>query len=160
MAEITKMPASNSVALTVDDGSKRFEIKNNQGEIIGEFSITPSDLGIYERYAQMQQEIDEIVKPIEDMKEDMTLEAFTAATAEIKERLYAAINKMFGTDQADKLFGKLHPFSPVGGRFYFDRVLEVVGAQINATFEQETKLFAQHVNKYNRAQRRAAAKKQ
>lgn len=143
------------VELFVDDGSKTFEIKNAKGEVIGEFTITPSDLGIYERFAKMQDEIDEIVKPIEEMKDDYDLATFTAATEEIKARLFAAINKMFGTNQAEKLFGRLHPFSPVGGEFYFARVLEVVGAQINATFESETKLFGDKVKKYtNRAQRR------
>lgn len=144
------------VELLVDDGSKTYELKNAKGDIIGEFTFNPSDIGIYERFAQMQAEIDDIVKPIEEMKEDYDLLQFTEATAEIKARLFAAINKMFGTDQAERLFGRMHPFSPVNGRFYFDRVLEVVGAQINATFEDEAKQFSEHVKKYtNRAQRRA-----
>ena len=149
------------IELIVDDGSRTFEIKNTKGAVIGEFTITPSDLGIYERFAKMQAEIEDIVKPIEEMSEDQyDLEHFTEATEEIKQRLYAAINKMFGSDEAEKLFGRLHPFTPVNGQFYFARVLEVVGAQINATFEAETKLFGDNVKKYtNRATRRAAAKK-
>lgn len=144
------------IQLNVDDGSKTYEIRNTKGDVIGEFTITPSDLGIYERYARMQDEINDIVKPLEDMGEDFDLDQFAEATEEIRQRLYAAVNKMFGTDEAEKLFGKVHPFSPVNGRFYFDRVLEVVGEQINATYDAETKLFAQHVEKYtNRAQRRA-----
>ena len=156
MANEIKNANNAPVELIVDDGSKTFEIKNAKGAIIGEFTITPSDLGIYERYVKMQDEIDEIVKPLEEMTGDYDLQEFTAATAEIKARLFAAINRMFGTDQAEKLFGNLHPFSPVGGQFYFARVLEVVGQQISATFEAETKLFSDHVKKYtNRAQRRA-----
>ena len=76
-----------------------------------------------------------------------------------KERLFAAINKMFGGDVAARLFGKLHPFTPVNGRFYFDRVLEAVGAQINEVFRSEAEKFAAHVETYtNRAQRRKAKK--
>lgn len=147
---------SNAVQLIVDDGSRRYEIKNTLGEVVGEFTLTPTDLGIYERYAQMQEEIEDIVKPMESVGDDPDMATFTGATEETKERLFAAINRMFGGDVAGKLFGKLHPFTPVNGRFYFDRVLEVVGAQINAVFESEAVKFGEHVEKYtNRAQRRA-----
>ena len=153
MSEETK---NNVMQLTVDDGSRRYEIKNTLGDVVGEFTLTPTDLGIYERYAKMQEEIEAIVKPIEEMGEDADMLKFADATEATKERLYAAINKMFGGDVAGKLFGRLHPFTPVDGRFYFDRVLEVVGAQINAVFESEAAKFGAHVEKYtNRAQRRA-----
>lgn len=145
----------NVMQLTVDDGSRRYEIKNNLGEVVGEFTLTPTDLGIYERYARMQEEIEAIVKPIEEMGEEADMLKFADATQAMKERLFAAINGMFGGDVAGKLFGRLHPFTPVDGRFYFDRVLEVVGAQINAVFESEAAKFGAHVEKYtNRAQRR------
>ena len=157
MAEESK---KSTTALVVDDGSRRYEIKNTFGDVVGEFTLTPTDLGIYERYAKMQQEIDEIVRPIEEMKDDADMIAFAEATEATKERLFAAINRMFGADVAGRLFGKLHPFTPVNGRFYFDRVLEVVGEQINAGFESEALKFGEHVEKYtNRAQRRKAAKK-
>ncbi|MBQ1792130.1 MAG: hypothetical protein II008_18285 [Oscillospiraceae bacterium] len=151
---------NNVMQLVVDDGSRRYEIKNTLGEVVGEFTLTPTDLGIYERYAKMQEEIEAIVKPMEGMGEDADLSKFTVATEETKERLFAAINRMFGGDVAGKLFGKLHPFTPVNGRFYFDRVLEVVGAQINAVFESEAVKFGEHVEKYtNRAHARKGGKK-
>lgn len=157
MEEVKKNTAT---ALVVDDGSRRYEIKNTFGDVVGEFTLVPTDLGIYERYTKMQQEIEEIVAPIEAMKDDADLVAFTEATEATKERLYAAINRMFGGDVAEKLFGRIHPFTPVNGRFYFDRVLEVVGEQINATFESEALKFQAHVEKYtNRAQRRSKATK-
>ena len=147
---------NNVMQLTVDDGSRRYEIKNTFGDVVGEFTLTPTDLGIYERYARMQEEIEAIVKPIEEMGEDADMMKFADATEATKERLYAAINRMFGGEVAGKLFGRLHPFTPVDGRFYFDRVLEVVGAQINEVFESEAAKFGAHVEKYtNRKQRRA-----
>ena len=156
MEEVKK---NEAVELVVDDGSRRYEIRNTLGEVVGEFTLTPTDLGIYERYAKMQDEIAGIVKPIEEMKDDADLAKLAEATEATKERLYAAINRMFGGDVAGKLFGRLHPFTPVNGRFYFDRVLEVVGAQINAVFESEAAKFGEHTNKYtNRADRRKAGK--
>ena len=147
MEEVKK---NEAVELVVDDGSRRYEIRNTLGEVVGEFTLTPTDLGIYERYAKMQDEIAGIVKPIEEMKDDADLAKLAEATEATKERLYAAINRMFGGDVAGKLFGRLHPFTPVNGRFYFDRVLEVVGAQINAVFESEAAKFGAKVEKYTK----------
>ena len=146
-----------AVTLVVDDGSRRYEIRNTIGEVVGEFTLTPTDLGIYERYAKMQEEIAGIVKPIEEMQDDADMAKFAEATEETKERLYAAINRMFGGDVAGKLFGRLHPFTPINGRFYFDRVLEVVGAQINAVFEDEAAKFGAHVEKYTKRGNREQA---
>lgn len=145
--------ASNApVVLTIDDGAKRYEIKNRFGEVVGEYTITPTDFGLYERYAHMQDELEAITKPLEDLDAGADMSAFVEATEAIKGRLYAAIDKMFGREgMAERLFGQLHPFTPVNGRFYFDRVLEAVGAQINATFEAETKAFSENVKKYTEA---------
>lgn len=147
-----------SVQLAVDDGSVRYELRNMDGEVVGEFSLTPTDLGIYERYARMQEEIGQIVKPFEEMEEDADLARLASATEATKERLYAAVNRMFGRDVAGKLFGNLHPFSPVNGRFYFDRVLEVVGEQINRVFESEARKFGGKVEQYTRRAGARAAK--
>lgn len=135
--------------LTVDDGSRRFEIKNLRGEVVGEFSLTPSDLGIYERYAQMQDEVNDIVAPMEGVGEQSDIMQLGGALEQTRERLYAAIDRMFGRKgAAQKLFGPLHPLTPVDGRFYFDRVLEAVGNQINDTFREELEKFNANVEKY------------
>ena len=154
MAE--ELKTSAPVELVIDDGSVTYEIKNLKGEVIGEYTFTPTDIGIYERFVQMRNEIDAIAEPLEKMHDSMTVEEFVEASVEIKNRIYDAVNKVFGANGAEKLFAKLHPLTPVGGRFYFDRVLEVVGEQINAAYQAETEKFSAHVEKYtNRAQRRA-----
>jgi hypothetical protein len=140
------------VVLTIDDGAKRYEIKNQFGEVVGEYTITPTDFGLYERFAHMQDELEAITKPLEALDADADMGRFVEATEAIKGRLYAAIDKMFGSEgMAERLFGRLHPFTPVNGRFYFDRVMEAVGAQINATFEAEAKAFSENVKKYTEA---------
>ena len=78
---------NNVMQRVVDDGSRRYKIKNTLGEVVGEFTLTPTDLGIYERYAKMQEEIEAIVKPMEGMGEDADLSKFTVATEETKEQI-------------------------------------------------------------------------
>ena len=135
--------AINPAVLTIDDGSRRYPIYNQFGDEVGEFYLSPSDIGVFERFAAMRDEVDAIAAPFEGLADDMTMDAFVAATAEAKERMFAAIDKMFAMPgSAARLFGSRHPFMPVGGRFYFDRVFELIGAQINATMADEAAKFA------------------
>ena len=153
MKKATHAQGENAtVGLTVDDGSRRFEIKNLRGEVVGEFSLTPSDLGIYERFARMQDEVNDIVAPMEEVDARSDLTQLGGALEQARERLYAAVDRMFGIEgAAARLFGTLHPLTPVDGRFYFDRVLEAVGSRINDAFSEELAKFNANVEKYTKA---------
>ena len=79
-----------------------------------------------------------------------------AALEEAKERMYNAVDELFGGNAAEAFFGKVHPFSPVDGNFYCENVLQAVGTFISNQFDAETKKLSARVEKYtNRAQRRA-----
>ena len=140
---------NTAVQLVVEDGSRRYELRNTRGDVVGEFAISPTDIGIFERFAAMQQELEGIAEPFEALEDAGNMTAFVAATSAAREKLCAAIDSMFGREgTAARLFGSVHPFTPVDGRFYFDRVLEAVGAQIDAMFESEAEKFARRVGKY------------
>lgn len=145
----TRAPAR----FVIDDGSKRVPIVNQYGDEVGEFYMNPTDLGIYERYQTMTGEIEQIMEPLENAADGIeNMGQFVEATSETKARLFAAVDKLFGYDgAAARLFGDRHPLSPVGGVFYFQRVLELVGSEINAAFEKETKAFSENVKKYTEA---------
>ncbi len=160
--EIKSMP----LGIVVDDGFQRVPITNKYGEEIGVFRFNPTDIGIIERYNRLAESFDRITEPLEavqnasDVSDDtidaQQVEALTAA----KERLYAAVDELFGGNAAEAFFGKTHPFSPVDGNFYCETVLQAVGKFISAQFDVETKKMSARVEKYtNRQQRRAAGKK-
>ena len=157
MATKKTEPTNNTTTLVIDDGSKRYELKNQYGQLIGEFIIRPGDIGIFSRFQQMQAEIDEIGKPLEDIDigadgnaEDENDMKAIAALDEAGKKLFDVINKLFQAEMADKLFGKMHPFSPVGGRFYFERVLEVIGKAIDSEFGAEAKTMSSRAQQYLR----------
>ena len=58
---------------------------------------------------------------------------------EAETRLYAACDKLFGGNMSEAFFGKMHPFSPVNGRFYCENALSAVGQYISKQFARETK---------------------
>ena len=153
---------SMNLNITVDDGYQRVPITNKYGDEIGVFYFNPTDIGIIERYNTLAETFDAITEPLEavndaenadpDIIEARQIEALDTA----KERLYEAVDKLFGGNAAEAFFGKVHPFSPVDGNFYCENVLQAVGEFISKLFDSETKKLSARVEKYtNRAQRRA-----
>lgn len=149
MADMKNM----NMSITVDDGSRRVPILNTDGEEIGVFTFRPTDIGIIERFNRIAEGFSDIVAPLENMPvdEDFSLSdpALAEALGESDRRIRAAVNELFGSDDAaDAFFGKMHPFSPVGGEFYATQVLQKVGKFIGAQFDTETKAMSKKARKY------------
>lgn len=146
-----KAPA---MSITVDDGFVKVPIINNEGEEIGVFNFRPSDIGIIDRYNEVSKDFDKIIAPLEhiDIGADGEANKNDSAAAEAlktaKERLYKACNHLFGGNFSEAFFGKMHPFSPVNGRFYCENALDSVGKFISKQFEREVSKVNTRVQKY------------
>ncbi|MCD8371797.1 MAG: hypothetical protein LUD27_00655 [Clostridia bacterium] len=153
MAEEIK---NTGLGIVVDDGYVRESIRNQYGEEIGVFCFRPSDLAMLERYNKVADGFADIVKPLEDVSiaadgsVDEQNEAAFKAMEEAKKRLFEACDYLFGGNMSEAFFGKMHPFSPVGGHFYCENVLNAVGKYISAYFNGETKRIQDRVNRYTR----------
>ena len=145
--------------ITVDDGSVEVPIRNKQQEVIGVFVFRPTDIGLIERYNKVIGDFDEITAPLEsvNIKADGTVdeknEAEMKAMKEAEQRLYDACNYLFGGNFAEAFFGKMHPFSPVNGRFYCENALNAVGQYISAQFDREVKKVNSRVERYTHGYR-------
>ena len=154
MAEKEKEKKQTVLKITVDDGSQRVPIENLDGEEIGVFRFRPTDIGIIERYNETASKFGDIVAPLEavsinaDGTADENDEAAAEALKEAEKRLYEACDYIFGGNMAEAFFGKMHPFSPVGGVFYCETALNKVGAFISAQFEQETVKISNRLKQY------------
>lgn len=148
------MEEMNTMAIIVDDGSVEVPIRNNRGEKIGMFVFRPTDIGMIDRFNTMSAEFDSIVEQLgsANIKADGTVdesdEEEFAAMKEAEKRLYAACDKLFGGNMAQAFFGSMHPFSPIGGRFYCEIALKAVGDYISKQFNVEIKQINTRVAKY------------
>lgn len=140
--------------IVVDDGSVRVPINNKHGDEIGVFYFRPTDVGLIDRYNKVAADFDKIVEPLEsvDIKPDGTAdekdEAETAAMKEAESRLYEACDYLFDGNMSEAFFGKMHPFSPVGGKFYCEIALNAVAAFISKQFDKEVSKVNKRVDKY------------
>lgn len=156
MAENSKITNINNENnfIVVDDGSVEVPIRNKRGEEIGVFYFRPTDMGMIDRFNGMVDDFDNITEPLEsvNIKPDGTVDekndAEMAAMREAESRLYAACDKLFGGNMSEAFFGKMHPFSPVNGRFYCENALSAVGQYISKQFARETKKINTRLEKY------------
>ena len=152
MAETKK-----NIGILIDDGSQRVSIENKYGKEIGVFYFRPTDLGIIERYNSMVDNFEYITEPLEsvnigpDGEVDSNSKTELEALESAKKRLYDAVNKLLGEeDAAEAFFGVMHPFSPVNGKFYCENALEGLGKYISEQLDAETAKFKKRVERYTK----------
>lgn len=136
----------------IDDGTREIPLMNKFGKLICNIYIRPADLSILDRYNQLTADFKDIVEPLKklEIKNDGTAvfdtdwQVLKAVEAELKQR----INALFDMDEADDIFAKRNPFSSVGGKFFCESVIEVIGNIIVEAVEDEMALSKSRTDKY------------
>lgn len=136
----------------IDDGTREIPLVNKFGKLICNIYIRPADLSILDRYNQLTADFKDIVEPLKtlDIKNDGTA-AFDddwRVLKSVEDELKKRINALFDMDEADNIFAKRSPFSSVGGKFFCESVIEVIGDIIVEAVEDEMKLSKQRTDKY------------
>lgn len=151
MAEELKQTA---MEIVVDDGSQRIPIKNNMGEEMGVFYFRPTDIGLIQRYNDFVTKFSDILTPLQEVTispdgtVDIDDDTAVKALDEAEKRLFEACDYMLGGNMSEAFFGKMHPFSPIGGVFYCEIVLGKVGEFIAKQFDAETKKIDKRLSRY------------
>lgn len=154
MSDKTNMTENKNV-IRIDDGLRRVSIENMAGQEVGVFYFRPTDIGILGRYDNLIGQFDDILKPLEsanlnnageaaDPDDDATSKAIEVAT----KKLNTLLDELFDGNFSDAFFGKINPFSPVGGRFYCEAAIEMVGKYIEQEFGAEAVKMNDHISKY------------
>ena len=71
-----------------------------------------------------------------------------AKVKRVESLLIQKINALFDMDDATELFATRNPFSSVGGKFFIENVLEVLGRVVGQAVEEEAKLAHARTEKY------------
>lgn len=148
-----------NLSIVVDDGSERVPILNKHGDEIGVFYIRPTDIGIIDRYNKVVKDFDKITAPLEnvninpDGSVDEKDEAEKAAMDEAVKNLNKACDYLFDGNMSEAFFGKMHPFSPVKGRFYCENALNAVANFISHQFNREVAKINNRMERYTHGYR-------
>ena len=132
--------------IVIDDGFKTYDIENQDGKLLGQFSFNPSDTNIVHRHAEVVEALEKLEIP--DGQD------LVSTLGEIEKVLYEKINYLLDSDVAESFFSIMGPLSPLAnGQFFIETVLDAIGQAIQAeTGERVKKIngkIKKHTSKYH-----------
>ena len=160
MNENNIVPVSNQVeedVIVVNDGLRLVKVQNSLGEVIGQFKFNPTDINIVNRYNEISEQFGEVVKPLENASITSDGEGAdddsVAILNKAEEKMIELMDYMMNCDSRAAFFSKTHLFTPTGGAFYCENVINAIGDFITAKFDSEVKKVNARIDKHTHGYR-------
>ena len=135
-------------SIKVSTGLKVYDIEDENGNVRGQISFNPSDLGFYDRATQFYDDMQAMVDSIENDDSIVGMEKVSAADKAMKEKL----NQLFDDENASKVvFGNQNCFNTLNGVSFVERFLNAFMPIIKKEFEKEQKNSQKRIEKYTKA---------
>lgn len=135
-------------SIKVSTGLKVYDIEDENGNVRGQISFNPSDLGFYDRATQFYDDMQTMIDSIENDDSIVGMEKVSAADKMMKEKL----NQLFDDENASKVvFGNQNCFNTLNGVSFVERFLNAFMPIIKKEFEKEQKSSQKRVEKYTKA---------
>lgn len=135
-------------SIKVSTGLKVYDIEDENGNVRGQISFNPSDLGFYDRATQFYDDMQTMIESIENDDSIVGMEKVSAADKAMKEKL----NQLFDDENASKVvFGNQNCFNTINGVSFVERFLNAFMPIIKKEFEKEQKSSQKRVEKYTKA---------
>ena len=132
-------------SIKVSTGLKVYDIEDENGNVRGQISFNPSDLGFYDRATQFYDDMQTMVDSIENDDSIVGMEKVSAADKAMKEKL----NQLFDDENASKVvFGNQNCFNTLNGVSFVERFLNAFMPIIKKEFEKEKKNSQKRIEKY------------
>lgn len=134
-------------SIKVSTGLKVYDIEDENGNVRGQISFNPSDLGFYDRATQFYDDMQTMIDSIENDDSIVGMEKVSAADKMMKEKL----NQLFDDENASKVvFGNQNCFNTLNGVSFVERFLNAFMPIIKKEFEKEQKNSQKRVEKYTK----------
>ena len=135
-------------SIKVSTGLKVYDIEDENGNVRGQISFNPSDLGFYDRATQFYDDMQTMIDSIENDDSIVGMEKVSAADKAMKEKL----NQLFDDENASKVvFGNQNCFNTLNGVSFVERFLNAFMPIIKKEFEKEQKNSQKRIEKSTKA---------
>ena len=132
-------------SIKVSTGLKVYDIEDENGNVRGQISFNPSDLGFYDRATQFYDDMQTMIESIENDDSIVGMEKVSAADKAMKEKL----NQLFDDENSSKVvFGNQNCFNTLNGVSFVERFLNAFMPIIKKEFEKEKKNSQKRIEKY------------
>lgn len=132
--------------IKINDGFKTYDIQNQDGKLLGQFSFNPADTNIIKRYNDAVEKFSSIFDEIKEMGEEPdTTELFE----KLDKKTYELIDGIFNADVSSNFFNVMGPFSPLAsGEFFVASVIGAIGQALEAEIGERVKKVNSKINKH------------
>ena len=149
----TATPNGKNV-FTLDDGTREITLVNSYNKVICRIHFRPSDISIMDRYNALTKDFDKIAAPLQriDINPDGTTDENMAdnwaVLKQVEGEMIQRINALLDSDDAGEIFKVRNAFSSIGGRFFVEHVIEMLGNVISSYLEEEAELAKARIAMY------------
>lgn len=127
--------------IQINDGSKSYEIVNQNDKVLGVFTFNPSDMNIIDKYNDVVESLKTATEKMSTGKE----EGLTEASSLIREKM----DILFGEDTSKTFFSITGPLTPLSnGQLFVENVLEEIGAIVEKEMNVRVKKVRERMDKY------------
>lgn len=127
--------------IQINDGSKSYEIVNQNDVVLGVFTFNPSDMNIIEKHNDVVESLKTAIEKMGTGKEEELLEA----SALLSEKM----DILFGEDTSKTFFSISGPLTPLSnGQLFVENVLEAIGTIIEKEMDVRVKKVRGRMDKY------------
>lgn len=129
--------------IKINDGTKTYEIVNQDDEVLGTFTFNPSDSNIIKRY-------DAVVEALQAYADEAQGEVLTQEKFnEAQDKITAMMDDLVKGDVKGSFFSICGPLTPMeNGNLFVQTVLEGIGAVIEHETKQRIKKIDEKTAKY------------
>lgn len=149
--------------IVVNDGRVNVRIQNTLGEQIGVFRFNPSDVNIVNRYNEIIEKFNDVVKGLNEADIDAegngTDDDSITLLNRAEEEMANLLDYMLDGDSKAAFFSKTHMFAPSNGVFFVENVVEGIGAYISRKMDAEVKKINRRVSTHTHGYRTGKHKK-
>lgn len=155
--EETEAPRRRAIVLEDDNERVEIPIVNQRGEEIGIFRFNPTDINIVNRYNEVADKFEEAVQPLINANISANGEGDDKTSVELldeaADKMIELMDYVLDGNSREAFFKKTHVFTPMGGKFYCEKVYEAIGKFIEQEFDEEVKKLNTRVSKHTHGYR-------
>ena len=135
-------------SIKIETGLKTYDIEDEHGNIRGQITLNPTDMGFFSRAQKMRDKILHYMDSIDwnnnDKTDDEILIIFDTTDKIIKKE----IDDLFGQGTSDIIFGTQSSLSTINGISFVERFLTTFMPIIESEFKEELKNSSNRIDKY------------
>ena len=135
-------------SIKIETGLKTYDIEDEHGNIRGQITLNPKDIGFFNRAQKMRDKILHYMDSIDwnnnDKTDDEILVIFDTTDKIIKKE----IDDLFGQGTSDIIFGTQSSLSTINGISFVERFLTTFMPIIESEFKEELKNSSNRIDKY------------